>query len=204
MKNILGLISVMALLLAIVLPADTFAQANLNGTSGEKVTVSINDLTPDQLAKIEAQRKLEMANKEIETLQKKIETYGEWVGIGGEIGTAVKEGLSAVVDVADKFGKTDVGRFTMVMIAWKVVGQDVVRIILGILFFTVLTIIIVKVYRRVIISRSVLIENPGFMKYPKKYEVVKSELDSEGTVWMTIILLVVYLLGIWITYSIMF
>lgn len=194
----------MALLLAIVLPADTFAQANLNGTSGEKVTVSINDLTPDQLAKIEAQRKLEMANKEIETLQKKIETYGEWVGIGGEIGTAVKEGLSAVVDVADKFGKTDVGRFTMVMIAWKVVGQDVVRIILGILFFTVLTIIIVKVYRRVIISRSVLIENPGFMKYPKKYEVVKSELDSEGTVWMTIILLVVYLLGIWITYSIMF
>ena len=163
----------------------------------QKITVKTSDLTVDQLAKI----KLEEANAE---LQKKVDTYGKWVGVGGEIGTAVKDGLNAVVDVADKFGKTDVGRFTMIMIAWKVVGKDVVRIILGILFFITLTIIIVRVYRRVVMPRRVLIENPGLFKYPKKYQVVNPPVDGEDSVWITVILLLVFLAGIWITCGIMF
>jgi hypothetical protein len=201
MKKVFVLFSMIAFMVMTVAPAS--AQANLNGVN-DKVTVNLSDLTPEQRLKIEAQQKLEVANAQIEELQKKIDTYGKWVGVGGEIGTAVKEGLTAVVDVADKFGKTDVGHFTMVMIAWKVVGRDVVKIVLGLFFFIVLTLVIIKVYRRVVIARSVLVENPGFLKYPKKYEVVKSELDSEGTVWMTVILLLVFLIGIWITYSIMF
>jgi len=196
MKKIFGILAIFTLLIAVSTPMN--AQAN------EKVTINASDLTPEQRAKVEAQEKLAIANAQIDALQDKIDTYGKWVGVGGEVGNAVKEGLTAVVDVADKFGKTDVGRFTMVMIAWKVVGKDVVRIILGLLFFTVLTIIIIKVYRRVVIARKVLVENPGFWKYPKKYEVVKSELDGEETLWMTVILLVVFLLGIWITFGIMF
>lgn len=194
MKRIFCLFTMFALF-TLVLPAQV---------QPDKVTISKTELTADQLTKLEAQQKLDLANQQISELQGKIETYGKWVGVGGEVGTAVKEGLTAVVDVADKFGKTDVGKFTLIMVAWKVMGQDVVRILLGLLFFTVLTIIILKVYRRVVIARKVLIENPGFLRYPKKYEVVKTELDSDGVTIVTLILVAAYLIGIWITYGIMF
>ena len=44
----------------------------------------------------------------------------------------MNEGLAAVVDQAERFGTTKVGNFVMVMIAWKVIGKDMVGIILGI------------------------------------------------------------------------
>ena len=52
--------------------------------------------------------------------------------------------LNAVVDVSEKFGNTKVGTFTMYLIAWKVVGVDITRIILGLLFVTIATIFILK------------------------------------------------------------
>jgi hypothetical protein len=92
----------------------------------------------------------------------------------------------------------------MTLISWKVIGQDIVRIILGLFFFTVLTIIEIKIYRRVVMSRKELIKDPGFLKYPKEYQIVESNCDGEETIWMTVILLVVFLVGIWITCGIMF
>jgi uncharacterized membrane protein YciS (DUF1049 family) len=47
-----------------------------------------------------------------------------WVGIGKEIGEATKQGLDAVVDSANKFGNTKVGNFVMIMIAWKIMGAE--------------------------------------------------------------------------------
>ncbi len=199
MKKIL-ILSVMALIAVISAPS-AIAQVV---TPNQTVTINASDLTPAQLAKIEADKKFAQANFQIEQLQKKVDTYGKWIGVGGEIGTAVKEGLTAVVDVADKFSNTDVGKFTMTLIAWKVIGQDIVRIILGLFFFAVLTIIEIKIYRRVVMPRKELIKDPGFLKYPKEYQVVESNCDGEETIWMTVILLVVFLLGIWITCRIMF
>jgi hypothetical protein len=200
MKKILILFSIMALTAVISAPSAIAQVVSPNQT----VTINASDLTPAQLAKIEADKKLAQANVQLEQLQKKVDTYGKWIGVGGEIGTAVKEGLTAVVDVADKFGNTDVGKFTMTLIAWKVIGQDIVRIILGLFFFTVLTIIEIKIYRRVVMSRKELIKDPGFLKYPKEYQIVESNCDGEETIWMTVILLVVFLVGIWITCGIMF
>lgn len=173
----------------------------------QKVEVDVSDLTPAQQAKIQAQQKLELADMQIKELQNKVDTYGKWIGVGGEVGQAVKEGLSAVVDVADKFGKTDVGQFTMVMIAWKVMGKDIIQIFLGLIFFTVLILIIVGIFKRVVLSRKILIERTGngFLQRPtKKYETIESKLDGEETAWMVGVLIVAFLLGIWITYGIMF
>ena len=194
MKKILGLITVM--LLVVAFAPSVKAQANLNGAN-EKITVNTSDLTVDQLAKIKAEA-------EVKELSKKLETYGNWVGVGGEIGDAIKEGLTAVVDVADKFGNTDVGKFTMVMIAWKVVGKDIVQILLGLLFFTTFVTTLILIFRRIVLPRRIKIENPGFFKYPKKYEIVKTELDSEGVTIVTIVFVIAFLLSIWITYAIMF
>lgn len=56
----------------------------------------------------------------------------EWIGIGKEIGIATKEGLTSVVDVAEKFGSSKVGHFVMFMIAWKIIGHQMLAVALGI------------------------------------------------------------------------
>lgn len=191
MKKIFGLIAIMTLLIVVSTPT-TFAQ-----TQDSKITVRTSDLTPDQLAKI----KLEQVNAE---LQKKLETYGNWVGVGGEIGSAVKEGLSAVVDVADKFGKTDVGKFTLVMVAWKVMGKDIVQIVLGLLFFIVFTSVLIWLSKKALATKKILTSNPGPFKYPKTYEVVKPNIDTDSVAIIVVAICVSFLLNIWITYAIMF
>lgn len=201
MKKYLAFLTIT--MFAMVLSTPMYAQANLNGTN-DKVTISKSDLTPQQIVRIEAQAQIDKANAEVAQLQKKLDTYSKWVGVGGEIGNAVKEGLTAVVDVADKFGATNVGKFTMTMVAWKVVGKDVVKIIIGLLFFITYTWTLIYFFRRLTVARKVMVENPGFFKYPKKYEVVKSEFDDEGITIITIIYVIAFLIGIWVTYAVMF
>jgi hypothetical protein len=165
-------------------------------TQPEKITVNASDLTVDQLAKIKAQQ-------EVETLQKKLETYGKWVGVGGEIGNAVKEGLNAVVDVSDKFGKTDVGRFTMVMVAWKIIGKDLVRIALGLLFIIIFTFVLLRSYKNYC-TRRILIKSNGWKFWlPKEYQVVKPE-SFDGFQFVKILHVFLMIGAFGITYAIMF
>ncbi len=61
-----------------------------------------------------------------------LEGASRWVGFGKEIGQAMNEGLGAVVTQTDKFGATRVGTFVMVMVAWKVIGHELLAVVLGI------------------------------------------------------------------------
>lgn len=158
----------------------------------EMVSVPKSQLTTQQLAEIETNAQLE-----------KIENYGKWVGIGDEIGVAVREGLMGVVDVADKFGGTDVGKFTMYMIAWKIMGKDVIRILLGLLFYFIITFLFIKIYNNTYRPKRVLVEDLGLFKYPKRYEIVKPE-RWDGYELMKFVMLFLYAGAIGITYSIMF
>ena len=168
-------------------------------------------MTVEQLAKYHADTKLAevkaVHDLQIAEYEKKIKQFGDWVGVGGEVGTAINEGLTAVVDVADKFGKTDVGKFTLVLVAWKVMGKDVIKIILGLLFFAVLVIVITKFYRNTVTDCRKLVKRTpqGLWKRDiKQYEIVESELEEDGRIWLTIFLVVAFLIGVWITYGIMF
>ena len=198
MKKIFGLLFLFALMLS-AMP--------VQAQTSQQVTVDISDLTPAQRAKIEADALIAKQEAQIAIYEKKIEQFGDWVGVGGEVGEAVKQGLEAVVDVADKFGQTDVGKFTLVLVAWKVMGKDVVKIILGLIFFAMLVIILTRFYRNTVTDKRMLTKRmpQGFWKRSiKEYTVVESSLDGEERTWLTIVLGVIFLLGIWITYAIMF
>ena len=202
MKKVLILVTLIALFIVACCPS-------ASAQTSQQVTVDMADLTPAQRAKVEADALIAKQQEQLAVYEKKIETFGEWVGVGGEIGTAVEEGLTAVVDVADKFGQTDVGKFTLVMIAWKVIGTDVVRIFLGLLFIAMFTWLLIYSFRRTCIDRRVLVskKNPGFGKYPKEkeWELIEPLFgDGEGLGAIRIVHLVLFLIGIWITYAIMF
>lgn len=143
----------------------------------------------------------------IADLEQKLETYGNWVGVGGEVGNAIKEGLTAVVDVADQFGKTDVGKFTLVLVAWKVVGKDLVRIALGLLWFVAITFLFIRVYRNTYQAKRKLVERTpqGFWKRDhKKWEVVVPDDNWDGYHGVKILILFMYAGAMGLTYAIMF
>ena len=192
MKKIFILSLIIAVLIAACCP-NVNAQ---NSTTPEKITVNTSDLTVDQLAKIKTE---ETAVE----LQKKLDTYGKWVGVGGEVGTAVKEGLNAVVDVADKFGKTDVGKFTMFMIAWKVVGKDFMRVIIGLIFMVIVTFLIFRSHRNLNTRRIVVKSNGWKFWLSKEYKIIEPE-DFEGIVFIRILHIFFFAGAIGLTYAIMF
>jgi hypothetical protein len=188
MKKILTLLS-MIMFLAI----------NLQAQTPSKVGNPEAYMTPEQLAKYQS-------DMHIAELENKLQTYGNWVGVGGEVGIAVKEGLTAVVDVADKFGGTDVGKFTIIMVAWKVMGKDVIRIVLGLLFLIIITLLFVMIYKNLYKNERKLIKKPALFDFqtPKEYEVIKKGYNWEGYVMIQILMLFLYAGAIGITYGIMF
>lgn len=158
----------------------------------ETVTIPKSELTSTQLAKITTEEQLA-----------KVETYGKWVGAGKEVGVAIREALLSVVDVADKFGNTKVGEFTMYMVAWKVMGIDFVRIFLGIIFAMVVTTIIFKSLRKMY-PHKILTKGNGFRFWePKEYQIING-VDYEGVELVKVVYILMLAAAYGITYAIMF
>jgi len=106
------------------------------GISAQGISLTqadINKLPPDMKAKITAMQ----SQKEV---TENLATIGEWAGLGNEVGQAVNGALVALTKTAGDFSKTELGKFTMFMVAWKVMGRDMTRLIIGtfimLFFFT--------------------------------------------------------------------
>lgn len=89
----------------------------------EMVSVPASMLTDQQKAQVEAQ-----------VVQERVRTYGSWVGVGKEVGEAVNSSLAAITDQTARFADTKAGKFTMFIVVWKVLGEDIVGIVFGFLF----------------------------------------------------------------------
>jgi hypothetical protein len=92
----------------------------------EMVSVPKSKLSKQQLAEVEA-----------DDLKAKAEQYGKWVGIGKEVGIAVNDGLSAVTTQTNNFAQTPVGKWTIAVIVFKVVGVQVIGLLVGLGMFAV-------------------------------------------------------------------
>jgi hypothetical protein len=86
----------------------------------EQVTIPKSMLTKQQLEEVTAK-----------DMQARVKQYGSWVGIGHEVGVAVNEGLSAVTTQSNAFANTKVGKWTIFVIVFKVLGLPVVGMIFG-------------------------------------------------------------------------
>ena len=184
MKKIFTMLSILALLFVVCVPR-IFAQTT---APQEKIVVNVSDLTATQLAKVKADEQLKL-------VEQKIETYGKWAGAGKEIGIAVREGLTAVVDVAEKFSKTDVGTFTLAMIAWKVMGKDLIRMSVGIILILIIITVGVRSYvktcmpRRVVVSSGGLFGKKEYQYLDPVYGKDNNDLGNAQTFHVVIIVL---------------
>lgn len=133
MKNIITILT-----LVLVISGVVFAQGNQNQKQ-EQITVNVSDLDPALVEKI----KNEQSIKEV---KRKINTYGQWVGMGKELGGAVDGALSSITKHADNMANTNVGKFTMFMIAYKVLGNDVMGITFGFIFWFIGTLLFIWIF----------------------------------------------------------
>lgn len=92
----------------------------------DRIVVHKSDLPPDLLAQLEREKTVEQ-----------IEQIGEWAGKGREVGVAVNEALKAITTNTVEFSKTDLGKYTMFLVAWKVMGRDFVQLIISFLSFLI-------------------------------------------------------------------
>ena len=90
------------------------------------IWVRESDIPPSALKNLQRDSK-------IQRIEKNIEQIGQYVSIGKEIGSAVDTSLGALAGHIDKISQTNVGKFTMAMVAWKILGDDVLSYFVGIL-----------------------------------------------------------------------
>jgi hypothetical protein len=133
-------------------------------TSEETVTVPKSMLTEDQ--------KKVIAVKEVTEKLKDADDVNMIMAYGKAVGVAIDDGLSAVVKHADAFGKTQVGQFTMFMIAFKIMGPDVIQVIVGVLIWLIFTLVILYIRRKLTSPVKKITERTGIFK--KKYEISPS------------------------------
>lgn len=159
MKN---LILALALFLT---PITVFAQPD------SMVTIPRSALTQAQLSTVEATQ-----------IQEKAKAYGAWVGVGKEVGEAVNSSLSAISDNAAKFADTKVGKLSMGVVVWKVVGSDILGILYaGIIVFVGLPVLIWS-YRKhlssVVLDKEIVVD--GKVTERKYRELPYSEMESRS------------------------
>lgn len=172
-------LSLALVLIAIAVPA--FAQQQQQ--ADDRIVIKKSDIPPELLKQIEQ--------------GKQVEKIGSWVGLGREVGTAVNEGLKAVTEHAAEFGKTGVGMFIMFMIAWKVMGVDLLQLVVGFPIFLVGTALIAWSYNKNCITRKIPVEVTPEGKVTK-YGIHVGEPDEKITHG------VIYLIFLGITSAIMF
>lgn len=160
------------LAMLLMIPGAVGAQQQPSSAMSEKILVDKSALPPELVKSLEVQAKLDEEKA-------KIETYGKYVGLGKEVGMAMNEGLSALTDNAEKFASTKPGQFTMFIIAYKVLGKDLIQAVFGIIFFLVGTAIFIWMWRRNGIVRRIAVETPK--DAPKKYELYEPDSNVQMT-----------------------
>ncbi|MDP2668946.1 MAG: hypothetical protein Q8P07_03885 [bacterium] len=157
----------------------------------ETVVVRKSDLPPQLLKELEARQ-------ELAGIAQRVETYGKWVGIGKEVGTAVNDSLSAITVQADNFAKTGVGQFTMFIVAYKILGKSILGVIIGIPLLIVWTVMFAVFWHKLYNNRVILdrIENKT-----KFYKVVSPAITGDDRVWAGAFLFIGYFLAMLWTIS---
>lgn len=164
----------LVVLFALAVPA--FAQQQ------EMVSVPKSMLTQQQLTQVK--------------VEEQVETISKYAGLGREVGEAINGGLSAVTTHTAAFAKTEVGQFTMFIIAWKVLGKDVLGFLIAVPLLVFATAYFSFAYWRDCMTRRVVLEVDE-KKKPIKWETVNAQhLRDMGAVRFCYFALYVVFVGI--------
>lgn len=118
-------IILVAITMALTIPTSTYAEQA--STTPDTVQVDVTKLTAEQLQvyqQLKALQNKSAASTAIENLTpEKVDKYAQ---MGKGLGIAINEGLGAVTKNVEQFAQTSAGKWIMVLVTWKVMGEDAV------------------------------------------------------------------------------
>ena len=143
-----------------------------NNATSEKMLVDKNDLPKEVWDKLQEKNKKQELKEDIKG----------WAGVGKEVGEAVNGALSAVVVQAENFGKTDVGHFTMFLVAWKLFAKDMLKYLIGVSLLIVMIPLFVWSYKKRVLGHRYLVKKTptSFFKTQKEYNFIEGESREKG------------------------
>lgn len=108
-----------SLLAVLALVTSLFAQ------QPDTLQVDVTKLTSDQLRVYQQLKSMQNQNNmSLDTITpEKVDRYAQ---MGKGLGIAINEGLGAVTKNVEQFSQTSAGKWLMVLITWKVMGQDAI------------------------------------------------------------------------------
>lgn len=115
------------------------------------------------------------------TTDQRTRNYGKWVGLGKEIGEAVNGSLSAITTQANNFANTGVGKLTVFLVVWKVIGRQFTQLVFGTGFFIVAMILWIWTYKTKAKDHSVLVKVNADKS--KEYRLIMGDSDWAGALW---------------------
>jgi len=144
----------------------------------QSVKIDTSELTEEQKAQLVLQiEQMKKNNSPLQPENLSTEKVNEWVNLGKNIALAVTTVAKELGVAADKFLESTTGKITFVMIAWYVVGDDLVGIIGGTIAWIVLANIIIWSFRFFHMSKKVKQgpkDNPT-IEYIQRYEFVSKD-----------------------------
>lgn len=103
----------------------------------DKVTVPRSMLTQEQIKKLDDS------------------SPSKWVGLGKEVGDAVNSSLQAITTQTSNFSQTKVGKLTMFLVVWKILGDMIVHLVTGFFLLIIFLTVWIWSYRKTCITRSI-------------------------------------------------
>lgn len=158
-------------------------------------------------AGLSPQAKAEITSKmELDATKAKVKAVGEWAGMGKEIGEAVNGSLEAITGNVDKIGETRVGKFTMIMVAYHILGKDligftVIPIIMLFLFFIFIWLVNKFCLPKRFLLKEELKDANKQVIQPAEYEVVTPDGASDSKVGLVILFVVLEMALVWVMFS---
>lgn len=172
-------------------------------------TIDTSELTEKQRAEL-ALKIASMKESDSESFIDQAKKVNDWASVGQNMGIAVASAAKEIGVAADDLLKTDVGKITVVLVAWKVAGKDMVELteqvmgyIIGIFLLVVSIPIWLYTFRRICISTVEKIEYPekGFKRI-KHFRTF--DPDDKGVSKTRLIMGVVLLADVLISLLVMF
>lgn len=160
------------------------------------VTVNTGGLTDGQKAKLVqmAEQMKEEATRAEKTSQLSPEKVNEWVELGKNIALAFTTVAKELGVAADQFLNSTTGKVTLVLILWKVAGQDILGFTIGVMFLFTFVPLWIYFFRRLCLMKSKTTEPVEGQRRPKctvQY-FTKADIDDNiiATRWVMLFVLV--------------
>lgn len=159
------LFAVLVLLFGIALPTAAYAGCD---------SISVSGLP--ESAVIDLKKKC----VEIQTVAPAVDvnSMSEYAELGKKYGLALSEVAKSIGTTANELAQTPVGKFMLVMVAWKVMGEDLIGIIGGFLWFVVMLPLWTYMFHRLVLKNRTYREYVESYLKDDKPKVVRREYDA--------------------------